>query len=367
VRTTLIALGIGLAALAVVGVIGLQTSGLLALEHHRGFEGPVWAPGGQAVYYLERDTRGIVAGLGWELFSPPARVRILSDTLTLRRLDPASGRDEALHRLEVSPHIQRATARYRGRVFGLVRSRIAPGPPLELTVALSIPRQPFSETWMYRATVNGADVASQGWREQPATGITPGEAVLVNGRELMVVPGSEGYGEAILALEADGGIEVLRSWPGFRLADIPPGALAQRSRRTAIERARRFRQTHTELVERYRAEGMPEGAASLAAYDRMQQMGLLPPDPTLTAAPAGDPAPSEPVFVIPPRYFEVGLFRDIAAAIAEPGTAVETSTGDYLKYGDDDVGPRLRQWRREHDSFLVEVNGKRWRLSVDRP
>jgi hypothetical protein len=366
-RTIFILLGIGAGVLLLLVLAALQLTGLLAVESHRGYEGAVWSRNADAIYYLERETRGIVTGMGWEFFSPPARVRVLSDTVTLRRLDRVDARDVALHRLDVTPHTDRFIPRYRSRIFGLLRSRIDPGPPLALSLAISVPVQPRSETWVYRAESTSGGMTGSGWHEGPATGITPGEAVLVNDRELMVVRGSEGYGKAIVAQDADGRIEILRSRPGFSLTDVALEALAQRSRRTSIERVRHFRETHAELVERYRAEGMRAGEASLAAYDTMQEMGLLPADPTVTARPARDPAPSEPIFKIPARYFEVGLFRDIAAAIAEPGTAVQTSTGDYLKYGDDDVGVRLRKWRREHDSFVVQIDGKRWRLTVARP
>jgi hypothetical protein len=366
-RRVAILAGIALTVILVSALVALQTTGLLAIERHRGYVGAVWSGDGDALYYLERDTRGIVAGMGWEFFSPPAQVLLFSDTLTLHRLAPASDSDEALYRLEVTPHIDRVIPRYRSRIFGLVRARIDPDPPLALAVAIGIPVQPYSEIWVYRAASTASGFTTEGWRQEPATGVTPGEAVLVNGRELMLVHGPEGYGRAILAQDTDGRIEVLRSRPGFRLTDISLEALAERSRRTSIERVRHFRATHAELVERYRAEGMREGAASLAAYDTMQEMGLLSPDPTVTARPAQGLPASEPVFVIPSGYFEVGLFRDISAAIAAPGQAVETGTGDYLKYGDDDVGVRLREWRRDHDSFVVEVDGRRWRLSVTRP
>ena len=75
----------------------------------------------------------------------------------------------------------------------------------------------------------------------------------------------------------------------------------------------------------------------------------------------------EPTFVIPASYFDAGLFRDIAAAIVMPGKAVQTGTGDYLKYYDDDVGVRLREFRKRRDVFHVQVGGTLYQLVVKRP
>jgi hypothetical protein len=290
----------------VLVLLVLQTTGLLAIERHRGYAGAIWSADGNALYYLERDTRGVIAGMGWEFFSPPAQVRVLSDTLTLHRLDLASDRDQALYHLDVTPHIDRVISRYRSRIFGLVRTAIAPGPPLALAVAISIPVQSYSENWVYRAASSASGFTTDGWRQEPTAGITPGEAVLVNDRELMLVRGPEGYGEAILAQDSNGGIEVLRSRPGFRLADISLEALAKRSRRASIERVRHLRATRAELVERYRGEGMLEGEASLAAYDSMQEMGLLPPDPHRRCSPHAGPAAQRTGLCDPFRILQGG-------------------------------------------------------------
>ena len=73
------------------------------------------------------------------------------------------------------------------------------------------------------------------------------------------------------------------------------------------------------------------------------------------------------VFDIPNEYFRVGLFQDIAAAIAAPGQQVKTSTGTYLKYYDDDVGLRLKAWRNAgNDRFAVRTEDALYLLEVRR-
>ena len=53
--------------------------------------------------------------------------------------------------------------------------------------------------------------------------------------------------------------------------------------------------------------------------------------------------------------------------IADQGKLVDTGTGSYFKYYDDDVGPRLRAWREaENDRFIVRTGGKRYLLEVRR-
>ena len=54
------------------------------------------------------------------------------------------------------------------------------------------------------------------------------------------------------------------------------------------------------------------------------------------------------------NVFGVGGFVNSS----EPGKEVKTSTGDYLQYNEDRLGPRLREYREAgNDSFVVEVEG----------
>lgn len=136
-----------LTAGAVVAVFALaQLIGIFTLERHRGFFAPVWSADGQQVYYLERDTRGLVWGFGWEFFTPPASAYVISDRLTLRRLDIASGKSELLERFDGSPVVGRVTKHYRGSIFNFISARIEPGGQgIDFLVRMDVPRVPMSD------------------------------------------------------------------------------------------------------------------------------------------------------------------------------------------------------------------------------
>ncbi|MCZ6860144.1 MAG: hypothetical protein O7I42_07685, partial [Alphaproteobacteria bacterium] len=73
-----------LTAGAVVAVFAFaQLIGILAIERHQGFFAPVWDTDGQHIYVIERDTRGLIWGLGWEFFTPPANSYVISDRFVL--------------------------------------------------------------------------------------------------------------------------------------------------------------------------------------------------------------------------------------------------------------------------------------------
>ena len=260
--------------------------------------------------------------------------------------------------------------RYRGRVFGLLRGRIEPpqaDAPLRFAVGISLPLQPRSETWVRRGTLGPDGPVDEGWSPGAPSGFHSGEDVMFGDRELLEVPGPEGYPQAIVAQARDGSFEVLLSEAGFDTHRIDAAALSARSRREHVDRTRTFRETRERLEAEYRAEGMNAGAARFEAYERMKEMGLLRRDPVVTAVRLTDAVPEDQVFVIRPILFEVGLMKDVAAAIAEPGTPVPISGTDHLQYGDDDTGPRLRRYRHAHDRFVVEVDGERWVLEETQP
>ena len=76
-----------LTAGAVVAVFAFaQLIGILAIERHQGYFAPVWDADGQHIYVIERDTRGLIWGLGWEFFTPPANSYVISDRATAARM-----------------------------------------------------------------------------------------------------------------------------------------------------------------------------------------------------------------------------------------------------------------------------------------
>lgn len=337
-----------LTAGAVVAVFALaQLIGIFTLERHRGFFAPVWSADGQQVYYLERDTRGLVWGFGWEFFTPPASAYVISDRLTLRRLDIASGKSELLERFDGSPVVGRVTKHYRGSIFNFISARIEPGGQgIDFLVRMDVPRVPMSESWSLAGVWKPGQPSNAKWDAKNA-GITAGShEVLKNGIELMTVRGRESFSAAVLAVEADGSHRVLLhngDFAGLYPDGVPARQIAERSSRERIERSRELTRVKTELVAKHKARGLNDGAATLRAYDDMEELGYFPKSPRLVATALSELPADVRVFDIPDEYFRVGLFQDIAAAIAAPEQEVKTSTGTYLKYYDDEVGLQLKE------------------------
>jgi len=342
----------------------LAVAGQLSVEQHDGYYGPIWSADGRKVYYFSRDTTGLVAGPGWEFFTPPAQVYIYMDDMTLNERDVETGQSRQLHRFALTPHIGRFTPHYHSRIFGWVDTRIEETPVgLEFAAAFSTRVQPISEQWLYRGVIRDGEVNTDGWTHGDLQG-GASEQVLSRGLELMVVRGPEAYGTAILAVREDASYEILLKTAAFDPTMVKEENLLARSRRRDIERVRNFRKVQTELESKYRDQGLNEGAATLAAYDEMEAGGILPRSPRINAESIQRVPEGQPVFEIPPAYFSAGLFQDIAAAIASPGEKVKTNTGDYLQYYNDDVGVRLKTWRRTHDDFFVKSGGNLWHLRV---
>ena len=367
-----------LVALIVVGIVlagGLAAAtaiGLITVERHTGFHAPVWDAEADGIYYVERDSFGIAWGFGWEHFSPPAYSYVMRDRFRLRHLDIEKAQPVTLGQWSTSPVEGRVTRHYRGRIFNSVSARVdVTAEGASYLVHMSIPRVPSSEQWSLQGMWTPATDATGEWRQEWAGYTAGSDEVLMRGVELLTVPGRESYPAAILAVNAEGNVDVLvhnRHFGGLYPGGVPAELIAERSRREQIERGRDFRSIEDKLVARFRADGLNEGAAKLRAIEEMEELGFLPKRPRLVAASVDDVPSGTRVFDIPPDYFKVGLFQDIAAAIAAPGKQVDTGTGTYLKYYDDELGPRLKEWReQENDSFAIRTGGRTYLLTVLRP
>jgi hypothetical protein len=359
----LVALAVSLAALRAIGALGI--------ERRVGFFAPVWDPDGRHVYWIQRETRGFIWGMGWECFSPPASVYVESDELSLRRLDSTGGSVEVLERFAGSPVLHRVTRHYHGSIFGFLSASVEPtSAGIEFRAKMNVPKVPSSEQWALRGTWAPGRPSGAAWTDGWAGGMGRPEAVLANGVELITVKGEEAFPAAVLAVAADGSYRVLvqnADFDDLYPSGVPPERIAERSNRAQIEHARTFRRVEAELIARYRREGASEVEASLRALDTMEEQGLIPKDPRLVASAVSAPPDGVRFFEIPEDYLRAGLFQDVAAAIAAPGQEVRTGTGTYLKYYDDDVGPRLRAWREAgHDRFGVRTGGRLYLLEVRR-
>ena len=325
----------------------------------------------RGIYFIQRDTTGIVWGAGWEHFTPPAYSFVRSDDFSLRRVDVDTARVEVLQTWAASPLTSRVTRHYRGRVFNTISARVEPAPDgVDIVIRLSIPQVPTSETWTLAGKWKPTSPALAGWSRQwhNITGLS--DKVLTNGLEVIAVRGRESFPAALITMKADNSYHVILKNDDFDALypnGVPLNKLTERSRRANIERVRTLKSTRDRLMAKHRAAGLNETEAALKTIDDLEQIGLLPKRPKIVAEELTQSPADLKVFDIPADYFTVGLFQDIAAAIADPGKPVDTGTGTYLKYANDDLGPRLKAWRLAgHDRFVIRSDGKTYLLEVRR-
>ena len=342
------------------------------VERHRleGVFAPAYDEAGEALYFVHRETRGTSIGPGWEHFTPPARASVSHDAFSLRRLDLASGRVEVLESWARSPLVDRTISTYRGRIFTVTLARIrVVGDSVEYRVRMSVPRQPTSETYRLAGIWHpgGGERGGGDERAEPverAEGVEraeweEGHAELsgydrtpLNGRwEAIAVPGPESYPSAIVAFDASTDeVRILVETPSYQRhhpGGVSVAWLHERARRTEIERIGDLRATRAELLERFRAEGLSDVEAGLAAIEEMRRLGLYPKPTTLTARPlAGGEAPLDtwPILVVPDGEMRSGVFPDIEKALAAPGTEVEKSMGAYIIHRDYENSAKLNTY-----------------------
>jgi hypothetical protein len=372
--------------LAVAGVSATRTLALawavggipgLAQRHNlQGVFAPAYDESATHLYFIHRSTRGWSFGPGWEHFTPPARVRASRDGFSLRRLDLESGRVEVLASWDRSPLVARPISTYRNRIFTPIAARIRVlGDSVEFSVRLSIPTQPSSEQYRLSGTWSPGPGTSAEWEEGFAEVSGYGETRLNDRWEAMTVSGPESYPSAIVAF--DGGTEEVRvlvetdgfnsTWP----EGVPVDVLHQQARREQIERSEHLRNTHAELLERFRREGLSEMEAALATTREMQRLGLYP-KPTMLVAQALGPDESTtdewPHFVIEEGEMASGVFQDIEASLADPGVEVEKSMGSYIIHRDYENSAKLNAYLGDGGvRYYVTAGGATYLMTIVRP
>jgi hypothetical protein len=366
-------LAVGVGVLVVIASAGLASylTGIATFERHRGFFAPVWGEDGRTIYFVERETRGFIWGLGWEFFSPPANAYVVSDRVGLRRMNLWDAAAEPIADFTGGALEGRTTQHYRGRIFGILRARLTPEKGgLRFRIGMDIPKVPRSEQWALTGLGNEGAKPQAQWEKAWPGQMGGGEDVLRGGVELIAIGGRESYPAAILAVSADGSVRVLAKNDHFRSlypSGVPPRLIAEASQRKRIEQARQLRRLQAELMAKHRSSGMSETAARLKTHDELERLGYYARSPRIVATKLAKAPEGVRVFIIPRQRFEVGLYRDLAEAIAKPGTMVRTDTGSYLKYGNDLTGPDLKAWRRAgNDRFAVQVGATLYLLTVKR-
>lgn len=362
-----------LAAVVVLLVLGV---GLLSAIVHRprGYFSPIFVDGGSAVLVVVRDVRSLVAGFGYEGFSPPAHVRIQRDRFRLVRMDVATGREELL--IDFPPsQLEGSTIRaYRNALYGSASAALRPeGGRVQYVVAVTRPDQPRSTTFVLRGSwpADGREPQAR-WAEGSFTSGGAHAAQLAGPFEVLAVRGDAPMPCAVVLLaQPPETTRALAETDDCRSKfsggyDVP--AVHEQSHRETIERAELLESTHERLVAEARARGLPEYEAELEAIRGMQRLGLYPRPPQLVAQPIEEAADGEPVFVISDEEFEVGLFNDIREALERPGLSVDKDSSPYILHQQFDTSRRLNEYlRSDPASFVVRARGRLWRLTIDRP
>jgi hypothetical protein len=360
----------GLAVLAGAGLVAASTI------HERGYLSPQFSADGSSVVVVVRDTRAVVLGFGYEMFTPPARTRILRDRFSIVRITLADRRQETLVELPASPLEGGWVHSYRPSLTGSVSAHLRWATPeaLEFEVAVSRPRQPTSETFVTRRRWNPGTASFELAAWMPgSTSMGGDEKTQLHGdREVIVRRAGGAMPCAVLIVTAGQPLASPLAEEGACRQAYPGGYpvtdLTEAIRRPDIERSELLKTTHERLVAEARAKGMGEGDAALAAIRGMQRQGLYPKPSTIVATPAGEPDSGAPVFEIARMEFVVGLFPDIEQAIQSPGVEVEKSIGEYISHDDYDTSRRINEFlaRRSTSTFFVRTDGRLWKIVVTR-
>ncbi|PLX78655.1 MAG: hypothetical protein C0616_13765 [Desulfuromonas sp.] len=356
--------------LAVIGgLFAISAAGLVTHEQHEGYFGPAISSDKNQIWFFQRNSSGWAIGPGWEHFTPPARVYMQSDRLSLCYLDRASGKFETVLSWNSTPLQGRFLRNYRGRVLNILgtRIRIHADGKIEYAARLSIPTVPRSETW----SVSGRWPTSAplpAWKKQGTNLSGLSEPVVAGDLEVISLPGKENFPAGIVLLNhRDRTLSIpVRNQVYKELYPNGPDSetLFTSSRKKEIDRRDGMRRTHRELVERFQEKGMREGDALLAAGKEMARLGWWPTPKQIVATRIDSFPDGVTIFTIDPMEITVGLFPDLEKAMANPGKPTEQS-GRYTRHRDYRTSERLNEFlmsdperfgiRIDDTDYLVEI------------
>ena len=369
--------------LAIVLVL-VVAAGLLLLaqvQSHEGYFSPVYSPDGREVYFIARETAGLVAGLGFETFTPPAHVFVWRDRFSLRKLDPETGNVEILKSWPASPVEGRYLRTYRGRAFSTASTQLrwVDEKNLEYRIGIRIPTQPASERYFVSRTWNSLThemVEKDRWNQEWLAISGGSEPTLSGDWEVLAARGEEAFSCAIVALHSSSTeVRVLlkddacdRVYPN----GISPSDVAPFSRRAGIERVQNLESAHERLTAEALAAGMTEYEASLHVTRRMRELGYYPTPPQLVARLLSEREVAglrrerelEPLFTITEMQFKVGLFQDIEKAIDNPGQEFDKA-GRYVIHNDYTTSQEINAvLATDVERFYVERSGRAYEMKV---
>ena len=372
--------------LAIVLVL-VVAAGLLLLaqvQSHQGYFSPVYSPDGSAVYFIARETSGLVAGLGYEFFTAPAHVFVWRDRFSLRKLDPDTGSIEVLRTWPPSPLEGRHLRTYRGRAFSTASTQLrwVDEENLEYKIGIRIPTQPVSEPYFVSRIWNNVTnemVEKDQWNQEWLAISGSNESPLSGKWEVIVAKGEEAFPCAIVALHSSAteARVLLKDAACDRVYPhgIAPSDVAPLSRRADIERIQDLTDAHDRLTTEALAAGMSEYEASLRVTRRMRDLGYYPKPPQLIArllgeqelAALGTEQSLEPLFTIAAMQFKVGLFQDIEKAINNPGQEFDKA-GKYIIHNDYTTSQEFNAALENGvQQFYVEYAGRTYEMKILKP
>ena len=334
--------------LVVVVALGLLL--LAQVQSHEGYFAPVYSPDGREVFFIARESRGLVAGFGIESFTPPAYVYVWHDRFSLRKLNLDTGRIEIVKSWPASPVEGQTMRTYRSRAFSTASTQLdwVDEKHLEYRIGIRIPTQPTSEKYFVSRVWDSLSkemVEKDQWNQDWLAISGVSESILSRDWEVIVATGEEAFPCAIVALHSSSTkVRVLlkveacdRVYPdGIRASDVE-----QYSHRANIERVQEVEEAQKRLTAEGLTLGMTEYEASLHVSRRMRELGYYPTPPQLVArvlleqelAALEQEQALEPIFTIIEMQFTVGLFQDIEKAIRNPGQEFDKA-GKYIIHGD---------------------------------
>lgn len=363
-------------AAAVLVAAAAWVCGVATVQGDAGFFAPLFAPAGDAVYAVRRETRATVLGFGYEFFSPPATVFLHRDRYALVRIRLRDSGVDELVQLPPSPLQGTRLTAYHGAIYGTPAAHLRwTGAQLSFEVGSTTHQTPQSRTFVARGVwdpVAERLTAEPVWQEGPTTMGGLEAQQIAGGLEVAVVPGDESMPCAVVTLDAasDQVRTLVRTGVCQRRygSAIPPAVVRPLARRTDIERWLAMTRAHDAFVKQRMAAGDSEVAAMLAANKEMERLGYYPKSTTIRAD-ASECSGDVPAFAISDEEFVVGLFPDIADAIASPGTEFDKSIGSYVMHQSFDTSARLNEFlsSQERTAFDVRTSKACWRITLTRP
>lgn len=371
-----IGIGVGVTVLAVAALV--YWSGLVAYDRQTGYYAPVFAPGQDAVYFIQRDTTGVSWGLGWEGFSGPASAHAFSDRLSLRRLDLATGGTEVLEEWISSPIVGRTVQSYRPKLYRYLGVRLRAETPDRVEYALKLDLRDGSRTRQFAISgmwSGDQDIRARGaWDENFVSMAGHSRWPIRDMTELFAVYAHGAPPPALLAHDHQTGTTtVLLETKAYRARypnGVEPARIAEWSKRDEVVRIQDLERAHAELTARFEAEGLNSGEIAMRVIDEMQRLGFYPAPDTLTARllRPGEADPALPVFAIADGEMASGVFPDIEKALATPGEAIEKDIGRYVIHRDYQNSARLNAFFGDGGTrMVVRYRGRDYEVTYDRP